>query len=106
MTKSFHNIYNQNPVKYNKVLDVVKNKFPMDAKIFGKPNVIINSTRIDDFGQQISKALNKFDPNELVELAETFSSQTPENEIMNHSLFFKILNKVQSSSQKISPNSI
>jgi len=50
MTKSFHNIYNQNPVKYNKVLDVVKNKFPMDAKIFGKPNVIINSTRIDDFG--------------------------------------------------------
>lgn len=43
MTKSFYSIYVKSPVKYNKILDSLNNKFPMDAPKFGKPNVLINT---------------------------------------------------------------
>jgi len=51
----------------------MKHKFPQDAPIFGKPNIIINPQQLDT-GKYIDMALNCFSSREIVELAEKYSA--------------------------------
>ena len=40
--KDFQKMLDINPRQYAKVMDQIPHKFPQDAPIFGKPNVLIN----------------------------------------------------------------
>ena len=62
-----------NPRQYAKVMDQIPHKFPQDAPIFGKPNVLINPAQIEQ-GQYIYKALETMSPSEMIELAETYQN--------------------------------
>jgi len=62
-----------NPSRYNQVVDFITHKFPQDAPVYGKPNVVINPQGIE-LGMFVNLALSKYSPSELIELAETCSS--------------------------------
>ena len=40
--KDFDYLIKYNPSKYKSIIDQISNKFPQDAPIFGKPNILIN----------------------------------------------------------------
>ena len=43
------------------MVDSFKNKLQMDAQIFGKPNIIVN-TQGNVFGEYLNKSLHSFTP--------------------------------------------
>ena len=47
------------------MIDSYKNKVHMDAPIFGKPNIIVNTQGLN-FGEFINKSLKSFTPKELI----------------------------------------
>ena len=61
------------PSQFQNVVDHLHHKFPQDAAVFGKPQVIINS-KADDYGQLINQTLCSYTVQELIDLAEEFSS--------------------------------
>ena len=54
--------------------DVIRKKPKPEAKIFGKPNVMINKNGIE-IGKYINKTLNQLSANELIDITENFSNE-------------------------------
>ena len=83
LKNEFQQIIKYRPKQYPKLIDSIKTKFPQDAIIFGKPNILINQKQSNEFGFIINKLLDKFPLDHLIDLAEQFSqSASAQNQIM------------------------
>ena len=40
--RNFRKELEKNPSRYEKIIDYLPHKFPQDAMVFGKPNIIVN----------------------------------------------------------------
>ena len=78
------------PRKYNIFADKFKPKFTQDAQIFGKPSIIVNKQGIDTLNRYKNTSLNKFSLNELVHIAENFSSSQIESSLTVRKILEKI----------------
>ena len=58
----------------------------MDAPIFGKPNVIINTQGMK-FGEYINNSFKTFTPQELIEMAEAYSQNTSAQSVVMKKIF-------------------
>ena len=72
LTKELGSILKLKPSKYEAVTDNFEHKFPSDAPIFGKPNVLINPQRYRH-NEYVNAALSSFGAEEIVALAEKYS---------------------------------
>ena len=61
----------------------------MDAQIFGKPNIIINQQG-QSFGEFINKSLESFTPQQLIQMAETYSQNTSAQSTVMKKIFDQI----------------
>ena len=51
-------------------MDQYKHKFPQDAPVFGKPNLIVNPQKFDNNNRQyVNQALRSLNPDEIIILA-------------------------------------
>ena len=90
MKNEIQNIIKYKPNQYPKLVDSLQCKMPQDAMIFGKPNVIVNFKETNDFGLMIYKSLNKYTLDELIELAEKFSSSASAQSTVMKKIFDQI----------------
>jgi hypothetical protein len=68
---------------------MIKSKVQMDAPIFGKPNLIINTQGMK-FGEFINNSLKTFTPQELIEMAEAYSQNTSAQSVVMKKIFDQI----------------
>ena len=61
----------ENPKKYMELLDKMEHRFPQDAEIFGKPNIMVNPLQLEN-GSYVNVALNSFTTDEIIDLAEKY----------------------------------
>ena len=71
MKLSFEYKLKTSPAKYKELIDKMEHRFPQDAPVFGKPNVIINPQQLE-YGKYINMALSCLNPSELIDLAENY----------------------------------
>ena len=78
------------PNQYPKLIDSLECKFQQDTLVFGKPNVIVNSRESNEIGLMVNKSLNKYTLDELIALAEKYSSSASAQTTIMKKIFDQI----------------
>jgi hypothetical protein len=87
--KEFEEVIKYRPSQYPYIMDKMKPKLHMDAQIFGKPNIIVNTQGLL-FGEFINNSLKSYTPQQLIQMAETYSQNTSAQSTVMKKIFDQI----------------